>query len=705
VSWAFKGFAVQILSLKNRLKMPLLLRRPKESMKPKIPGETISAGCLLKGDKNMNRFSLLWILRTVAALCALVVCTQASGLDGTSVTPYGLACKAELGAIAVPNLTFNCHDGTVIPIDSDRPCKNPPWLSLGEHGQCVKGARLLKLNTEKADTDAIVICRRYKKKSDPVNNKIYEDVALILHNNTTGKTCFFQALDRKSGRDATNVPSPMADPKNAAEKALAKRAAKFWLPPKKLNDSALRCSLCHDNDVWMHTPYIDQVQDGNAVPQKGMDEWKKDAISYANSYSLVEQEYFVDKQGWPEPNSVLTAKVRDDNGKVQPQVCIDCHRISDNHTKTKWVDWATENPSKIPEQKPGLAWTHYRWMPESPAGEEAKWHKKYDKHIKAMKCCLEHPDYRGCATMPVFGIKVSDKPSWGDAENRTCVDDTGEVAFRAAIDSKVMAARGAKEDSCEAPLNKPATLSFKVKHTKVDGSTETLTKTADKTKTLGHRVPDDPAYESKFEVYPGDRVEISILDTTAWDKDHNLLVFDRWSDADIGGPGNPNKCPCEVPGQTACMFTTRGASDWFGVNPNRPERPELLSDPPNFQCIAQFKKTAECKRPGHGSVPDGKRRVEGLVDCDCEHVDAGLLTGPYIEQCEEAESRLMQLVEQGEFYVTVGADEKIQYGHVCDSTASGPSAWPLSGGPANPPPKVDGPRCRYVGGLVQYECE
>jgi hypothetical protein len=647
----------------------------------------------------MSRPSRFWILGTIVAVFALVIGAPAQDFNGSTIAPFGKECREELGALP---LTWNCQAGTVIPIGDQQAgrCDSPPWLALDEApNQCIKGARLLKLTTDKPGTDVMVICRRYQVRTDPDNDKVYEDVAVVAHNNDTGKTCFFQALNY-GGMDGTNVPSPMADASKASEHEVAARAADFWKHPEDLNIGALRCSQCHDNDVWMHTPYVDQIKGKDKVPSKKADTWKQDAVDVANKYSLVEQDFFV-AHNWPNPNSVLTAKVRDGNDRVKGQSCTECHRIADTETKKRWLDWYTKNPTNIKDERTDLDWTQYRIMPlESTEDNEADWQKSYDKHIEAMECCLRHPKYNGCAMMPIFGIDAGKKPIRGDAEN-TCIDDTGDVAFSTGMDSKVVGSRVATDNSCDAPLDKPASITFKVNHSKVGGAIDTFTKTK-AGKTLGYRVPKDPNYEPSFQVYPGDRAGVSVLNTTAWDKDHHLLTFDRWSDGDSGGPANPSGCPCEDPKNPTCKFRTRGPNDWFGSNPTQPA---FAGDPQSFQCVAQFKIAGNCQPPEHGSVPDKKRSLKGLVDCDCEHVDAGLLTGPYINQCRGAEKNLQQLVVDGKFHVEVGPDKKIVSGNLCDPVASGPSAWPLYGSPASPPPKAKGPKCKYVGGIVQYQCQ
>ncbi|MHB8611618.1 MAG: hypothetical protein ACYDAL_04185 [Candidatus Dormibacteraceae bacterium] len=107
---------------------------------------------------------------------------------------------------------------------------------------------------------------------------------------------------------------------------------------------------------------------------------------------------------------------------------------------------------------------------------------------------------------------------------------------------------------------------------------------------------------------------------------------------------------------------------------------------------------------GQNNPAATKVALAAAVNCDCPHVDAGLLTGPYIRQCQQREQQLKQLVAQGTFHVVVGPDHKIVSGDLCDDVAVGPAGWPVAGGPENPPPASGQPPCKYVGGLVQYKC-
>lgn len=131
--------------------------------------------------------------------------------------------------------------------------------------------------------------------------------------------------------------------------------------------------------------------------------------------------------------------------------------------------------------------------------------------------------------------------------------------------------------------------------------------------------------------------------------------------------------------------------------PNQPNQPNQPS--PHVEAVPG---------PGNSSGPPAKTthttsNVSGAINCDCDHVNAGLLTGPYKDQCHGSEKQLRQKVADNTFKVEV-KDDKIVGGDVCDGVASGDNAWPRKDGPVNPPKPDNSPGCKYVGGLAQYDC-
>src|SRR3989442_10181596 len=107
-------------------------------------------------------------------------------------------------------------------------------------------------------------------------------------------------------------------------------------------------------------------------------------------------------------------------------------------------------------------------------------------------------------------------------------------------------------------------------------------------------------------------------------------------------------------------------------------------------------------------------QIAQVPDCDCSHVDAGLLTREYQQECRGREAVLLQLVKEcggrlpcvaEKLKLKTGADGKLVGGEFCDSTTSGPAAWPIYGsGPAPPPRPAKAKPCETVSGISR-KCE
>lgn len=99
--------------------------------------------------------------------------------------------------------------------------------------------------------------------------------------------------------------------------------------------------------------------------------------------------------------------------------------------------------------------------------------------------------------------------------------------------------------------------------------------------------------------------------------------------------------------------------------------------------------------------------------CDCTHVNAGLLTPEYREDCRKREAELVALTAKcGNDLACVrealglktGPDGRLVSGKFCDSVTCGEAAWPLAGSLPVPPPRpVEGTPCVKTAGISR-EC-
>ena len=74
-----------------------------------------------------------------------------------------------------------------------------------------------------------------------------------------------------------------------------------------------------------------------------------------------------------------------------------------------------------------------------------------------------------------------------------------------------------------------------------------------------------------------------------------------------------------------------------------------------------------------------------LINCDCDRISAGLLTGPYKKECRKKEASVKADCEAG------------KPAGVCDPVARGPAAFPVATADARP--SIDARTDRYVRGF------
>jgi hypothetical protein len=126
-------------------------------------------------------------------------------------------------------------------------CFNPPRLpdARRDGGGCYPGSKLGQL--QRGSVWAKWICRRKKdsgKFFDPAHN--YDDHGLIMFNERTGATCFFDDTDGKTnGNNNPDIDLTSGDPK---------KVQAFLSTYYRTEGSS--CIGCHDNDPFMYSPYL-----------------------------------------------------------------------------------------------------------------------------------------------------------------------------------------------------------------------------------------------------------------------------------------------------------------------------------------------------------------------------------------------------------------------------------------------------------------
>lgn len=313
-----------------------------------------------------------------------------------TIHDYAKEVAAELGTFP----SFSVFDkGVVIPItlnnleissgqhtDSTE-CDRPALLGLGTDGQCVPYSRIGRLqginpSTGLADSNIqwIFIARRYNIKTDP-NDPLFEDVAIIGHNKSTGFTAFFQMLDPVNGKNATRVPSPFESTEQTPSGALT--AEDFWLPPART--AAIGCNRCHDSDPFIHTPYVDQVRVGSGgasgpiVPS-----------NTRGRYRFLGSKAFT---AWAVPQHF----------DPEDNFCVGCHRIGTSASSESFAKWATGEEFPLQLSTAYRTYPYSHWMPpedaESMSSED--WNTLYRQSVLQLLSCYENPAQAACRVKPI----------------------------------------------------------------------------------------------------------------------------------------------------------------------------------------------------------------------------------------------------------------------------------------------------------------
>lgn len=298
-------------------------------------------------------------------LLTVAACTTATSVDTPvqvelqrpELFAYATECARRLGAVE----PWSCLDGTLVPITRDgvhlapgdgvAECDRPAWLV--DDG-CRPGSRVGRLTARdegriREDVDWVYICRRLSERPD--DDPVFENVALIGHDRTTGDTCFFQGPDGFPV-DTTRIPPPAEHPRDTP--AGTPRSDVFWALTEATVLGSATCVRCHDSSAWIHSPWIDQIP---LVPVSPLEEPYADLQTGLAPPSL-------DAPGNP---------------------CATCHRIGTGATCYRYLDFVTGRtvPARTRAAREQYPYTHT--MPPDPPETELAWERDFGAAVDELR--------------------------------------------------------------------------------------------------------------------------------------------------------------------------------------------------------------------------------------------------------------------------------------------------------------------------------
>jgi hypothetical protein len=323
------------------------------------------------------------------AVCWSCKCKQA--MDGWLPKPEEIGCGAgkelEIFTMEEPSSEeSDAADGgangprlkkVTTPVDK---CLNPDRL----RNDCTPGSRLVQV--EHGDIYGKAICKResflpnYQDMSIP-----FTETGIILHNNRTGATCFYDDWDNVvSGQNQPDIDLTNGEPAKV----------RTFLDTYYRHEGE-ECISCHDNDPFMYSPHLSTAG------------WKPPARYTFGPYHLVSTKNVA-------PKSVHKHLV-----SPAARACTSCHRISDGRTCSKWVDDAVGSPSIASLQswmtrdngkwgvvvdERGFKWSYPFWMgdfnymfaSQTPPSTEQAWNDKYGAALDIISTCCKNPNAPGC---------------------------------------------------------------------------------------------------------------------------------------------------------------------------------------------------------------------------------------------------------------------------------------------------------------------
>jgi hypothetical protein len=302
------------------------------------------------------------LTRLAAAIVSLVLIPGGQALPSPpGRADYADQCAADMGAIP----PFDCMTGDLLDITvnganqsqpvPDGKCDKPVQLGLPDN-QCVPFSRLLRINTGKPNVTTIAICRKYFA-SNGAQDPRFDDIAMIQHDASSGRTCFFQSPLEKN-LNGTSVPSPSDRTANGQ---------KYWQDNSDRGPGGIACSSCHAADPFIWSSFVAQKADLSKWDPLG----KYDS-NFANLFGSFTKVFSPSGNG-----------------------CTGCHRFGRGPAN----DYACKLfPTRYTGHLDHATRPDEFLMPPGFGTNASAWHSSFDTSFVQIERCCDNPNLSECRT-------------------------------------------------------------------------------------------------------------------------------------------------------------------------------------------------------------------------------------------------------------------------------------------------------------------
>ncbi|MEZ4318407.1 MAG: hypothetical protein R3F61_12925 [Myxococcota bacterium] len=300
----------------------------------------------------------------------------------SSVLGHAEECQQALGPIP----GFDCIAETVpMPITLDGApatfdpgeCDKPSLLE----GSCNRWTRVGRktgtwMNGDpRPEVTFIFTCRSYDYEEPHADGGLYHDVAMIGHNAETGATCFFQSFPEARQR---YFPSPLTA--GGTPDYGTRDARMVWDRPG--DTASIACHRCHGSDPWIHSPWIDQLED----PANPGQPFVPPTGSNNTPYHVVGTEF---------------ARWRLTQIAPEGNACLACHRMHPGPDAESFIQYSVGGDIGMPLTGTSTTWPASHWMPPEDGSTPEDFAALWQPHVDQLLECTRTPNAAVCNRQPV----------------------------------------------------------------------------------------------------------------------------------------------------------------------------------------------------------------------------------------------------------------------------------------------------------------